>query len=330
MLEIKNLCKSYETVVAVSNLSFQVETGELLVLLGTSGCGKTTTLKMINRLISPDQGEILLNGENLLELDPILLRRRIGYVIQSVGLFPHYSVFENVAVVPRLMNWEEEQIKLRCEELLEMVGLPGHEFATRYPHELSGGQRQRVGFARALAAKPDLLLLDEPFAALDPITRTAMCAELQNLPEVKSKHKVMVTHDVIEAFEMGDKILLLDAGNVQQYGSPEELLFLPQNSFVRDFLAESRFDLELRVVRIHDLLPHLKLSEQAKKESSVPCFNGNPSVLKVIKTLDRENHAQATLEVNSGHVKFSSDELLSAFSLAKKSIINKLRESQAS
>ena len=207
----------------LSDLSLEVRQGETLILLGRSGCGKTTTLKLINRLLDPTGGEVLVEGTPTTGWDPIRLRRRIGYVIQEIGLFPHWTVEENVGVVPRLEGWEREKIKARTGELLEMVGLEPGGFAARYPRELSGGQRQRVGVARALAADPPIILLDEPFGALDPITRRELQQEFRSLERKLGKTMVFVTHDVREAFILGSRIALLKDGKMVLLGRPEEL-----------------------------------------------------------------------------------------------------------
>lgn len=208
----------------LSGLSLDINQGETLVLLGRSGCGKTTTLKLINRLLDPTEGEVIVEGSSTLRWDPIRLRRRIGYVIQEVGLFPHFTVEENVGLVPRLEGWEAERIKERSRELLRMVGLEPERFAARYPRELSGGQRQRVGVARALAADPPIMLLDEPFGALDPITRREIQQEFRSLQQKLGKSMVFVTHDVREAFFLASRICLLKDGKIVLVGKPAELL----------------------------------------------------------------------------------------------------------
>ncbi len=208
----------------LSGLSLDVHEGETLVLLGRSGCGKTTTLKLINRLLDPTEGEVIVEGTPTVRWDPIRLRRRIGYVIQEIDLFPHFTVEENVGLVPRLEGWEAERMKERSRALLRMVGLDPERFATRYPRELSGGQRQRVGVARALAADPPLMLLDEPFGALDPITRREIQQEFRSLQQRLRKTMVFVTHDVREAFFLASRICLLKDGKVVLLGRPAELL----------------------------------------------------------------------------------------------------------
>jgi osmoprotectant transport system ATP-binding protein len=205
----------------LANLTFSIPQGETLVLLGRSGCGKTTTLRLINRLLKPTIGEIQVEGISTREWNPIALRRRIGYVIQEIGLFPHFTVARNISVVPTLENWEPRRIQTRVRELMELVGL-GSDFADRYPHQLSGGQRQRVGVARALAADPPLLLMDEPFGALDPITRVEIQREFHQLQQRLGKTVVFVTHDIQEAFRLGSRIGLMQAGEMIVLATPEE------------------------------------------------------------------------------------------------------------
>jgi osmoprotectant transport system ATP-binding protein len=208
----------------LAHLNLQVDRGETLVLLGRSGSGKTTTMRLINRLIDPSSGEVIVNGKPTVDWDPIQLRRRIGYVIQEIGLFPHLTIEQNIGVVPRLEGWEPERIRLRARQLLTLIGLDADRFAGRYPRELSGGQRQRIGVARALAADPPVILLDEPFGALDPITRRDIQQEFKNLQQELGKTMVFVTHDIAEAFVLGNRIGLLKDGEMVLLGAPADLL----------------------------------------------------------------------------------------------------------
>jgi osmoprotectant transport system ATP-binding protein len=226
---------------AVRQLSLEIRAGELVVLIGPSGCGKSTVLRMINRLVEPTSGRILLGGEEVTRVDPVVLRRRIGYVIQNVGLFPHQTVLANVGTVPRLLGWPRDRVRRRATELLELVGLDPGRFGRRYPHELSGGQRQRVGVARALAADPVVLLMDEPFSAVDPIVRTRLQEEFLRLQAEVRKTIVLVTHDLDEAIRLGDRIAVLSSGGrLEQYDTPAALLNAPASAFVRQFVGADR------------------------------------------------------------------------------------------
>lgn len=242
MIELKNVQKSYDdgATLAVADTSLTVARGEFLGLIGASGCGKTTTLKMINRLEEPSSGEIRVDGRNVLEQDPEALRRNIGYVFQGIGLFPHRSVAQNVAAVPRLLGWSEAAIRSRCEECMELVGLPYEEYGERSPNQLSGGQQQRVGVARALAAKPDVVLMDEPFGALDPITRSELQEEFKSIQQRMGLTVVMVTHDMTEALLLADRIAVMREGQVLQIGTPHELLTEPSHDYVREIVAMPR------------------------------------------------------------------------------------------
>jgi len=252
MIDIVSISKFFNGKAAVDQISLQANQGEVLVLLGTSGCGKTTTLKMINRLIEPDKGQIFIAGKDIRERDIHDLRRQIGFVMQHAGLFPHYTVARNIAVVPELLKWEKKKISMRTAELLHKLNL-GEEILQRYPHELSGGQQQRVGIARALIADSPILLMDEPFGALDNITKADIHAEFRSLEEIRSKTIILVTHDVPEAFELGQRICLMDKGKIVQIGTPKELLYRPANEFVANFFAENRLLLEYKVTTLQEL-----------------------------------------------------------------------------
>lgn len=227
-VEFRNVTFSRNHRPLVSNLNFTIRRGEALVLLGRSGSGKTTTMKLINRLFTPTEGEVLFDGVPTVEWDPIKLRRKIGYVIQETGLFPHFTIERNVGLVPSLEGWKPKQIKTRVYELLHLVGLDPKQFAQRYPNELSGGQRQRVGVARALAADPPALLMDEPFGALDPITRLEIQSEFRRLQQELGKTVIFVTHDIQEAFVLASRIGLMDGGRLVVLGTPEEFMRSPE------------------------------------------------------------------------------------------------------
>ncbi|MFV2022449.1 ABC transporter ATP-binding protein [Micromonospora sp. LOL_023] len=236
---------------AVRDLTLEIPAGELVVLIGPSGCGKSTVLRMINRLIEPTAGRVLLGDEDVTTVDPVALRRRIGYVIQHVGLFPHQTIQTNVGTVPRLLGWSRERVRRRADELLELVGLTPGTYARRYPHELSGGQRQRVGVARALAADPVVLLMDEPFSAVDPIARGRLQEEFLRLQAEVRKTIVLVTHDLDEAVRLGDRIAVLsEGGRLEQYAAPATLLGEPATAFVREFVGTDRAIRRLAVTAI--------------------------------------------------------------------------------
>ncbi len=237
--------------VAVHELSLEVKDGETCMLCGSSGSGKTTTLKMINRLVEPTSGRILVDGEDVTHTDPVLLRLRMGYVIQQVGLFPHQTVAENVATVPRILGWDRARIRSRVNELLELVGLDPERFARRYPDQLSGGQRQRVGVARALGADPPILLMDEPFGAVDRVTRDHLQAEFALIQRRMRKTVVFVTHDIDEAVKLGDRIAVLSEGGVlEQYDTPLQVLAQPASPFVEEFLGPDRAQKRLAVTPV--------------------------------------------------------------------------------
>ena len=242
MIRLEGLGKRYgDGTVAVESLDLVVPAGELVCLVGPSGCGKTTTLKMINRLIEPTSGRIVLDGDDVTRVDPVQLRRRIGYVIQQVGLFPHQSIADNVATVPRLLGWDKKRSRARAGELLELVGLDPETYADRYPPQLSGGQRQRVGVARALAADPPVLLMDEPFSAIDPIARDRLQGEFLRVQQEVRKTIVFVTHDIDEAVRLADRIAVFkQGGRLEQYDTPATILGTPASPFVADFVGAER------------------------------------------------------------------------------------------
>lgn len=241
MIEFNNVSKTYEDgFEAVKSLNLTIKSGEIVVLIGPSGCGKTTTMKMINRLIPHTSGKILIDGQDIDQQDPVLLRRNIGYVIQQIGLFPHYTIAENISLIPKLNKWDPQKIAERTEELMYMVDLEPSIYAKRYPKELSGGQQQRVGVARALAANPDIILMDEPFGALDPITRVQLQDELLRIQDDMKKTIVFVTHDIEEAIKMGDRIAIMQDGNLLQFDTPDQILLNPAHGFVEEFVGKNR------------------------------------------------------------------------------------------
>ena len=249
MIEIDQVTKSYGDRRVVDSLSLTVAAGDFCVLLGSSGCGKSTTLRMVNRLIAIDSGSIRVAGEDVTQVPPEMLRRRIGYAIQSIGLFPHWTVEDNIATVPRLLKWPQGQIRDRVTQLLELFRLEPERYRNKYPHQLSGGEQQRVGVARALAGDPELLLMDEPFAAVDPITRDALQAELARIHQASTKTIVFVTHDIEEALRLATQIAIMNEGRIVQLGSPLEILEHPANDFVGDFVGRQGLGLKLLSVR---------------------------------------------------------------------------------
>ncbi len=257
MIVLEHVTKTFtshgRSVPAVDDVSLEVGEGELHVLIGPSGSGKTTTMRMINRLETLTSGRILIGGRDIQTMNVVELRRGIGYVIQQGGLFPHFTVADNVAVVPRLLGWTRQKRRQRAEELLALVGLPPEQFANRYPRELSGGQQQRVGVARALAVDPPIVLMDEPFGAVDPITRKQLQRELRRIQEEVRKTIVFVTHDIAEAFLLGDRIVLMAEGRIVQNGAPSELLRTPADPFVTAFIGEDRGLRALQFTRLGEV-----------------------------------------------------------------------------
>jgi len=269
MIKLNRVSKVYpDGTKAVDDVSFEVEEGELCVLLGPSGCGKTTTMKMINRLIPITEGEIYIDEKNINELNEDELRRNIGYAIQDIGLFPHMTVKQNIETVPVLKHWSKSDRDERVTELLDLMGLDPDEFLNKYPSELSGGQRQRVGVARALGADPGILLMDEPFGAIDPITRVRLQDEFLSIQKVLKKTIIFVTHDIYEAIKMGDKIALMDHGQLVQYSTPSDLLYQPKNEFVENFVGSDRAIKGLQLIRVKevmsDSLPCVKPEQKAE------------------------------------------------------------------
>lgn len=328
MIRLQNVTKTFNSdTTAVDNISFHVKEGETFGLVGTSGCGKTTTLKMINRLIEPTSGTITINGDSITSQELQKLRRNIGYVIQDVGLFPHYTIEQNISTVPKLLDWDQRRVQSRSEELLEMVGLSPEIFSERFPESLSGGQQQRVGLARALAADPPIILMDEPFGALDPITKRQIRTEVSKLFQQIKKTIVLVTHDIFEAFEMCDRLCLLDEGKMQQIGTPTELLFHPANDFVDSFLTSNRFQLELLSITISNIL---KLKENSELYWSPPSEKGqqddiqaDKSLYEILEEMEQRNHENvAIIHRIDGRVRdsLSFSDLLNRFQSYKKDL----------
>jgi osmoprotectant transport system ATP-binding protein len=290
VITFDKVVKTYAGQVAVDHLSLEIKSGEIVILVGPSGCGKTTSLKMINRLIEPTAGTISIDDRDTRTYDVNDLRRSIGYVIQQVGLFPHHTVAENVATVPKLLGWTKQRTQARVEELLDLIGLPSKDYAGRLPSELSGGERQRVGVARALGADPNILLMDEPFGAIDPIARERLQNELLRLQRVVRKTIVFVTHDIDEAVKLGDRVALLSKGGVlEQFATPEELLAHPQNAFVTGFLGEGPLVRRLALIQI--------------SEVTLPSSNGTPPEATVAADGTLRDALDAVLRAPDGRVR---------------------------
>jgi len=276
MLSLQEVTKVYpgaEHIKAVDSLSFDLEEGEICTLVGPSGCGKTTAMKMINRLIPITSGKILIDNQNVNRMDTIELRRNIGYVIQNIGLFPNMTIAENIATIPKLKGWDQSRIAEKVENLLEIVNLPAKEFMNRYPRELSGGQQQRIGVARGMAADPPIMLMDEPFGAIDPINREHLQDEFLKIQAKVQKTIVFVTHDIDEAIKMGDKICLLKNGKLVQFASPEKLLTEPVNEFAKDFVGGDRTLKRLNLLKIKTAMkpdpPVIVQNESIEKAKSM-------------------------------------------------------------
>lgn len=307
MIEFRNVTKSFKAEPVLKNISFTIEKGDLVAIIGESGCGKTTTLKMINRLIQPTSGEILINGKNIADVDVIELRRGMGYVIQQTGLFPHMTVRENIEIIPRAARKPAEEIAQRTADLMEMVGMNPNEFLDRYPTELSGGQQQRVGVARAFATDPEVILMDEPFSALDPITRVQLQEELISLQAQLKKTIVFVTHDMDEAIKIADKLCIMKDGEILQYDTPEQILKNPCDSFVSDFVGKNRIWTSPDFIKVKDImienpvccsptLPLLKCLEKMRsnKVDSLMVTDRDEKLLGILKASQvRARHDQS-------------------------------------
>ena len=295
MIEFKGVSKTYpgSDRHVVNDLSFEVPEGEICVLVGPSGCGKTTSMRMVNRLIEPTEGEILIDGEPNTAMSGTQLRRKIGYAIQQIGLFPHRTIAENIATVPGLLGWEKGRIRSRVDELLELVGLDPDDYRDRYPAELSGGQQQRVGVARAMAADPPIMLMDEPFGAVDPITRERIQDEFLRIQEDIKKTIVFVTHDIDEAIKMGDKIAILKQGGfLAQYDTPEEILANPNSEFVASFVGNDRILKRLSLTRVGDL----QLEPANGNAEGLPRIDGNLTVRDALSELIGSGRSEAVVE----------------------------------
>ncbi|MET4083838.1 osmoprotectant transport system ATP-binding protein [Pedobacter sp. UYP30] len=315
MIELRNITKFFGEKKALNDVSITVKEGENMVLLGTSGCGKTTTLKLINRLLDPSEGAVLVKGKNVASIKPEVLRREMGYVLQNIGLFPHYTIAENIAVVPKLLGWSTTKIKKRAELLLEKLHLPAG-YLNLFPKELSGGQQQRIGLARGLAANPPILLMDEPFGALDNVTRSKIHTDFLGLDELKNKTIIMVTHDVQEAFTLADRICLMNNGKVVQVGTPKELLFKPVDAFAKSFLDGQRLALQFKTTTLADLRIYLP----QKQDGAIESIAQTISVWEAMEELRRVtgNKLSVSGKSESEGRTFDFDELAQAFNRYQK------------
>lgn len=312
MIVFENVTKSFKDHQVLSNISFQIRKGDLVAFIGESGCGKTTTLKMINRLVKPTSGRILINGDSIETKDIIELRRSMGYVIQQTGLFPHMTVKENIEIIPRSEKRDLVQINKKTLELMEMVGLDPEEFSDRYPTELSGGQQQRVGVARAFATDPEIILMDEPFSALDPITRAGLQDEVLNLQSQFKKTIVFVTHDMDEAIKIADMICIMKDGVILQYDTPENILKNPANAFVQEFVGRNRIWTSPEYIKASDImittpvtcsetLPLLRCREKMRTSNvdSLMVTDKNRRLLGIISAKQVQSLSDLSLEARS-------------------------------
>lgn len=300
MVTFVDVCKVYGgNVKAVNNLNLTINKGEMVVLIGPSGCGKTTTLKMVNRLIQPTSGKIIINGTDTNELNAVELRRQIGYVIQDIALFPHRTVAGNIATVPRLKKWEAARINERVDSLLELVDMDPAFYRERYPNELSGGQQQRIGVLRALAAEPEVMLMDEPFGALDPITREQLQDELKRLQQKVNKTIIFVTHDMDEALKIADRIVLMKDGVIVQAASPEEMLRQPANDFVRSFIGEERLIRQPEKVMASEVMLRKPVCLEYDKGLLQGLETMREEAVDSLLIIDRKYHFMGVVEVSS-------------------------------
>ena len=274
MIELHSVSKSFDGVRVIDELSLDIAQGEFIVILGSSGSGKSTLLKMMNRLVEHDSGRILFAGEEIRSFRPEDIRRRMGYAIQSIGLFPHWSVEKNIAAVPTLLNWPKARIEARVAELMTLLQLEPAIYRARYPHQLSGGQQQRVGVARALAGNPEVLLMDEPFGALDPVTRSALQLEIARIHKVSGKTIVLVTHDIDEALSLATRIVLLDKGAIVQSGTPLQILSAPANDFVLDFFG--RGDVGIKLLGLRRVGEHMRPEVKDDRDLAHDANQGDP------------------------------------------------------
>lgn len=307
MIKVENITKRFKNRTVLKSISFQIEKGEFVSIIGPSGCGKTTLLKMINRLIKPTSGKIYINRENIYDKDPITLRRNMGYVIQQNGLFPHMTIKDNIEIIPKLEKKKSEEIYKRTIELMNMVDLNPDEYLNRYPSELSGGEQQRIGVARAFANDTDIVLMDEPFSALDPITRADLQNELLNLQSKLNKTIVFVTHDMYEALKLSNKICLMKDGEIIQFDEPEKILKEPENEYVESFVGKNRIWDNPEYIRAQDIMTNINnnfgitgfftLIANKGKYKKIPKIKYDENITSILKILD-ENKAESLHVIN--------------------------------
>ena len=307
MIKVENITKRFKNRTVLKSISFQIEKGEFVSIIGPSGCGKTTLLKMINRLIKPTSGKIYINEENIYDKDPITLRRNMGYVIQQNGLFPHMTIKDNIEIIPKLEKKKSEEIYKRTIELMNMVDLNPDEYLNRYPSELSGGEQQRIGVARAFANDTDIVLMDEPFSALDPITRADLQNELLNLQSKLNKTIVFVTHDMDEALKLSNKICLMKDGEIIQFDEPEKILKEPENEYVESFVGKNRIWDNPEYIRAQDIMTNINnnfgitgfftLIANKGKYKKIPKIKYDENITSILKILD-ENKAESLHVIN--------------------------------
>ncbi|MDR5587988.1 MULTISPECIES: ABC transporter ATP-binding protein [Clostridium] len=342
MIEFKNVSKVFKNQTVLKDVSFKIDKGELVSIIGESGCGKTTTLKMINSLIKPSSGKILIDGENIGFKDVIKLRRNMGYVIQQTGLFPHMTIRENIEIIPRLEKVKKANIEKKTYELMDMVGLNAEEYLDRYPTELSGGQQQRIGVARAFATNPEIILMDEPFSALDPITRLQLQDELIDLQSKLRKTIVFVTHDMDEAIRIADKICIMNGGRIIQYDTPENILKNPCNDFVSEFIGKNRIWSSPEFIKVKDIMIDnpitcyknislLKCMEKMRssKVDSLMVIDKFNHLLGIVTAKQIQNNMDRSIPVenimNSDFIKaFPEDTIIDILELVKENKISRL------
>ncbi len=312
MIQFKNIGKKYRSKTIIDHFSLNIEAGQLVVFVGPSGCGKTTLLKMVNKLIQPTSGEIFVNGKNISTLNAIELRRNIGYVIQNTGLFPHMSIQENLELIPKLKGENPQAITKKTAELLHMVGLNPTEYLHRFPRELSGGQQQRIGVARAFSTDSDIILMDEPFSALDPVTRNSLQEELFQMQKELNKTIIFVTHDMDEAIKIADKICLLKDGNILQYDTPENILKYPANDFVENFIGKRRVWNNPELLKSEDIMVHNPVKISPKR-----------NVLQAIEIM-KENKVDSLMVTDKNNVLLGMVTLKSIQLLNRTAIIDEV------